>query len=184
MKSKTINFVLIMLAIIILFSFAVFKLYRLNEQTKAKIPYLTIGEHIDEFDLIGEDALEINASVFNSRRPAVIFIFSRPCNPCQKNIKYWRKMKEILKDRLDFYGIILDDAASAFSFSEKAKLNFKLYVPVDLDRFIQKMRVKLNFSQTILYSKNGVEYLKLGELEGDESVYIINMAKKMIRNLL
>ncbi len=177
MKNKTLNFALVVLVIVILFGFAVFKLYRMNEQTKASLPYLAIGERIEYFDLIGEDASQINVSVFNSERPVLIFILSRPCNPCQKNMKYWQKMKEILLDRVDFYAIILDNATSAFSFSEQANLNFKVFVPVDLNRFIQKMRIKLNLPQTILYVKNEVKYLKLGELEGEEAVNIINMAK-------
>jgi hypothetical protein len=180
MKVKAVNYVLIMLAILILFGFTVFKLVRVNEQTKAKIPYLVTGERIEYFNLIGEDAAQIDASVFRSDRPALIFIFSRPCNPCQKNFKYWEKMKEILGDRVDFYGIILEGTALAFEFSKKANLNFKIYIPEDVDRFIQAMRIKLNLAQTILYTKNGVKYLKLGDLEGEESVNIINMAKKLI----
>ncbi len=87
-------------------------------------------------------------------------------------------MREIFEDQVDFYGIIPGNAIEAFNFSEKAKLNFKLYVPVNLNEFIQKMRLKLNFSQTILYARDEVKYLKLGKLEGEEAVNIINMAKE------
>lgn len=180
MNGKAVNYMLIILAIVTLFGFALFKLYQLNEQTKAQLPYLITGERIEYFDLIGEDALRINTSVFLNDRPAMIFIFSRPCNPCQKNFQYWRKMKEILGDRVDFYVIIMESASSAFDFSEKTNLNFKIYVPEDVNRFIQSMRIKLNLAQTILYTKNEVKYLKLGDLEGNESVNIINMAKEMI----
>jgi hypothetical protein len=44
------------------------------------------------------------------------------------------------------------------------------------------MRTKLNFSQTILYARNQVKYLKLGELEGEEAANIINLAKTQINS--
>lgn len=178
-KSKFV-YNLVLVGIIILAGFAIFRLYQINEKNKQELPYLLKGENIECFDLIDEDASQVDTSVFSSGRPALIFIFSRPCSPCDKNIVYWRKMREILEDRIDFYGIILGDATEAFNFSEKAKLNFKLYVPVQLNEFIQKMRLKLNFSQTILYARNEVKYLKLGKLEGEEAVNIINMAKELI----
>lgn len=89
-------------------------------------------------------------------------------------------MAEILKDNVDFYGVVLGNATEAFNFAEEARLNFEVYVPVDLDTFILNQRIKLNFSQTILYAGNEVKFLKLGVLEGDEAVNIINTAKKMI----
>lgn len=181
-KDKTFVFGLILIGIIIVAGFVIFRLYQINEKNKQELPYLLQGEGIEYFDLIDEDAHQINASVFDGgQRPALIFIFSRPCSPCDKNIAYWRKMKEILKDQVDFYGIVLDETNAAFNFSEEARLNFKVYVPVDLDGFNRKLRIKLNFSQTILYDQGEVKYLKLGKLEGDEATRIINMAKKGIR---
>jgi hypothetical protein len=181
MKNKTLIIVLTIGGILILAGFAVFKLYTLNQEAKANLPYLLIGEKIEYFDLLDENAGPINVSAFDGDRPALIFIFSRPCSPCNKNIVYWRKMVEILKDEVNFYGIILDNPTQAFNFSDEAQLNFKIYVPRDLDKFILKQRIKLNYSQTILYSGNKVRYLKLGPLEGDEAVNIINMTKKRIR---
>jgi hypothetical protein len=180
MKESKLFYSLVLVGIIILAGFAIFRLYQINQKTKQELPYLLQGENIECFDLVDEDAQQVDASVFSSGRPALIFIFSRPCSPCDKNIVYWRKMREILEDQVDFYGIIPGNATKAFNFSEKAKLNFKLYVPVHLNEFIQKMRLKLNFSQTILYARGEVKYLKLGKLEGEEAVNIINMAKELI----
>jgi hypothetical protein len=182
MKNKALNITLGVMLIVSLCGYAIFKLHRINEQTKANLPYLYIGEPIQYFDLISDDSQKINTSVFNSGRPAMIFILSRPCTPCQKNLHYWRNFKEIFDDRIDFYAIALTDALSATDFSKHAKLKFKLYVPEDLNKFIQKMRLKLNLSQTILYAQNEVKYLNLGDLEGDEAVNIITLAKKLIKD--
>ena len=183
MKSKTLTAVLIVTAVLILFGYTLYKQNRINEQTRANLPYLTAGERIEYFDLLDQDANQIDSSVFSSRRPHFLFIFSRPCSPCDDNIKYWRKMREILKDRVDFYGIILGDATTAFNFSEEVGLNFKLYIPVDLDKFIQAMRIKLSYSQTIIYAQDEVKHLKLGKLEGEEAVKIINMAKDLMQKI-
>ena len=153
MKNSKLVYSLVLVGTIILVGFAIFRLYRINEKNKQELPYLLQGEKIECFDLIDEDANQVDASVFSSGRPVLIFIFSRPCSPCDKNIVYWLKMQEILEDQVNFYGIIPGNATEAFNFSEKAKLNFKLYVPVNLNEFIQRMRLKLNFSQTILYGR-------------------------------
>jgi thiol-disulfide isomerase/thioredoxin len=180
MKNKTFVIALIVVGVSILFGFTVFKLYRLNQETKANLPYLLIGEKINYFDLLAKDAKQISVSAFKSDRPVMIFIFSRPCSPCDKNIVYWKKMAEILQDSVDFYGVVLGNATEAFNFAEEARLNLEVYVPVDLYTFILNQRIKLNFSQTILYARNEVKFLKLGVLEGEEAVNLINMAKKLI----
>jgi hypothetical protein len=181
MKSKTLSVTLVGLAIIILSGYTIFKLIRVNEQTRAKLPYLDIGEQIKYFDLIDEDSSRLDSTVINSGRPAMIFIFSRPCTPCQKNLGYWQKFKEILDGQMDFYGIALADASSTFNFAKQAKLNLKLYAPGDLNKFIQVFRIKLNLPQTIIYAQKEVKYLKLGDLEADEAVQIIAAAKRFIK---
>ena len=180
MKGKYVNIILILLATLILFGFAVFKLYQVNEQQKANLQSLVIGETIDYFDLISDDSSRLNSSVLDSSRPALIFILSRPCNPCQENFKYWRKIKEILGDRANCYGIILDDISSAFTFAQDAQLNFKLYVPLDINKFKEKLRIKLSLAQTILYTGGQVKFLKLGTLDGEEATEIINLTKTFI----
>jgi hypothetical protein len=113
---------LVLVGIIILAGFAIFRLYQINEKNKQELPYLLQEENIEYFDLIDEDANQIDASVFdNGGRPALIFIFSRPCSPSDKNIVYWRKMREILEGQVDFYGIVLGDVTTAFNFSEEVQ---------------------------------------------------------------
>lgn len=183
MKKKSLNFTFAALAIIILCGFTIFKFYKIKEENRANLPYLEIGESIKYFDLIAEDSSRIDKTVFNSGRLAMIFIASPNCTPCQKNFPYWRKFKKILGDCSDCYGVVPTDAASAFNFAERMKLNFKIYVPIDLNMLVQAMRLKTNQAQTILYAQNEVKYVKLGNLDGSDAAHIINLAKKLVKTI-
>ncbi len=108
----------------------------------------------------------------------MFFIFSRPCSPCNKNIVYWNKFAELLKEHVDCYGIVLNSLSEAYNFNEKRELKFKIYVPQNLDKFLKEMKLKLNFPQTILYT-NRVEMLKMGDLKPEDAVKIINIAKRL-----
>jgi len=179
MKNKTFTATLLIVSIVVIAGFTAFKLAYTNKRIKNSLPYLTQGEKIKYFDLISVDDERIDSSIFESNRPQLIFIFSRPCSPCNKNIIYWKKMAEILKDKVYVYGIILDDVNEAFSFSKNARLNFNIYAPENLNEFIKKLRIKLNFSQTIVYYKN-VKFVKLGDMESEEAVNIIKLAKGLV----
>lgn len=178
MKKGKLNSTLAILAVIILCGFTIFKLYQLKEETRANLPYLEIGESIKYFDLIAEDSSKINTNDVNSGRLAMIFIASPNCTPCQKDFPYWRKLKKIIGDCSDYYLVIPADANSAFNFAERMKLNFKIYVPIDLTKFVQAMRLKTSQAQTIFYAHNEVKYVKLGNLGGNDAVNIINQVKK------
>ena len=179
MKDKTFTYKLIIVSILIIAGFTIFRFIQTNKKTRNSLPYLTQGEKIKYFDLIGEEGEKTDSLFLQSNMPSLIFIYSRPCNPCNKNIIFWKKIVEILDGDVSVYGIILDDQNEAFSYSRNANLNFKIYVPEDLDRFIEELRIKLNFSQTIVYHK-GLSFLKLGELESEEVVNIIKLTKSLI----
>lgn len=183
MKKRNLNLTLAVLAVIILCGFTIFKFYQLKEEARANLPYLEIGEQIKYFDLIAEDSSKVNTSVINSGRMAVIFIASPNCTPCQQNFPYWRKLRKVIGDCSDYYLVIPTDATSAFNFAERMRLNFKIYVPIDLNIFLQAMRLKTSQAQTILYAQNEVKYLKLGNLEGNDAVNIINLAKESAKTL-
>lgn len=179
MKNKTLILILTLTGLLILSGYTVFRLYQVNERNRAALPYLVNGESITYFNLVDDNAQSSDRSILDDSRPTLIFIFSRPCSPCNKNIVYWKKMAKLLKDKANIYGIVLNDASKAFSFSEEAKLNFKIFIPQDLDTFIQTMRLKMNLSQTIIYHNGGVRKLKLGELDGKEAIQFIDAVRKM-----
>ncbi len=109
----------------------------------------------------------------------MIFIFSRPCSPCNKNIPYWEKISQLLNDQVSIYGIIPGDLTEAYNFADKAKLNFKIYVPEDIKKFAEHFRVKSNEARTILYDGK-VRLIKLGDLDGEAAVSIIKLARSLI----
>jgi hypothetical protein len=170
---------MVLLAIIIVLGFALFKSLNINRLLRGSLPYLTPGETIEYFHLSGMDARTIDDSVLKQDKPSLVFIFSRPCSPCNKNIVYWKKMAEILKDKVTIYGVILGNVTDAYNFSENTKLNFNIYVPENIDAFIQKLRIKMNLPQTIVFHKT-VRLVKLGTMEGEDAVSIIKFVNDLI----
>jgi peroxiredoxin len=168
----------ILSAIIVVLGFALYKTIQSNKRLTESLPYFIEGESIEYFDLLSMAGDRIDASALESDTPILIFIFSRPCSPCNKNIKFWKSMVGILKDKkIEIFGIVLDNLSATYNFMKEARLNFDIYVPDELEIFLKRMRIKLNFAQTILYHK-GVKVQKLGPLEADEVTKIINYIKK------
>jgi thiol-disulfide isomerase/thioredoxin len=168
------------LGISAIFGFVLFKYNQRLQQITNSIPYIVPGDSIKEMELTGMDTSKITAADLSKEQPALIFIFSRPCSPCNKNIPYWNKIGKILEGRAAIYGIVLSDLTEAYNFSEKAKLTFPLYIPNNLNQFIKEMKIKFNLPQTILYHKDKVYLTQLGLLNGDDTADIINAVKKLI----
>ena len=179
-KNISATYLLIIAAILTISGFTIFKLIQTNEELRQHIPYLLPGEAIKYFNILDKDGHELDLSALNSNRPALLFIFSRPCTKCNKNIIFWQKLAEIAMNKVDIYGIILDDLGKAFEFEEEAKLNFKIYVPDDIKKFEENLRIKLNFSQTIVYF-NGLKYLKMGDMDSEETIKIIKLVKILLK---
>ncbi len=167
------------LAVFLVLGYALLKSHQLNRHLREALPYFIVGEEIHYFDVIGMDEKSIDGTALQGDRPSLIFIFSRPCSPCNKNIVFWQKMAEVLKGKVSVYGIILSDVTEAYNFSQRAGLNFNIYVPQDLDTFIEKMRIKMNVSQTIVYDDT-VRLVQLGNMEGEEVVSIIKLIKESV----
>lgn len=140
------------------------------------LPSLAIGEKIKYFDLISTDGNKIDLTNLNNKGPSVICIFSRPCSPCDPNIEIWRSIKSILKDKVKIYGIAITDLSEAKELLEKKYVNFKLYIPLDKDKFIKDFHIRSDYSQTILYD-NEVRALYFGTLAPVDVKYLINVIK-------
>jgi peroxiredoxin len=137
------------------------------------------GEKIDNFNLVDMDAREIDRSILDKDSVSVIFILERPCSPCDKNVIFYKKMAEMLKGKASFYGIVLNNATEALNFAEQAKLSFKVYVPKQLDTFIDNMRLRMNLAQVIVYTDK-VEMIKVGQLSSQDVVQVLNKVKGLI----
>jgi peroxiredoxin len=170
----------IILVLLIFSVFINYKWYTLNKHYKSSIPYLLKGEKIPDVDLIDKDAnlidpLKIRQGV------SVIFVFLRNCSPCDKNIVFWKKITKLFKDNISTIGIVLKPPTEAFSFAEKSKLNFKIYIPDDLPGFIKDMRLKINQSQTIVLQDGRVKRVKMGDLDAKGATEVIKLLKGLVK---
>lgn len=125
--------------------------------------------------------MAINSDLLNKRENStfLIYIFSQPCSPCNKNTQVWKKIAALSKRDAKAIGIIIDDHQEALAFSEKLKPNFELYVPVDIPKFKDKMKIRTNFAQTILYHDGKVIFVKLGMLQGEDYTHILSTIKHL-----
>jgi len=180
-KLKKSVYLVLYTIILIFLIFILVRLIQENKKLKNYIPHLIEGESIKYFDLISVDGERINSSVLKSNKPLFIFLFSRPCSPCNVNIVFWNEMVKIMKDKVKTFGIILSGHNKAFNFSKSKKTQFKIFVPANLDIFIKKMRIKSNFAQTILYYNNKIKIIRVGNIDGDTFTEILRKTKKMIK---
>ncbi len=160
----------------LLFGYAALRFYQESNFLRSKIPYLMEREKIKYFQLISVDDLSEVNTLLDVPKPKLILIFERPCNACNKNVNFWRRISKIIGADAEVYGILLDKLENAVSFKDDANLNFKLYVPKDIDRFITENSVHLNSAQSMIY-KDGVRYLKHGNLSPDDATGIIRAVR-------
>jgi len=111
---------------------------------ESSLPTMLPGEKIHYFDVLGINNNAVDAKLLNESKsgPFLLFLFQQGCTPCNKNLYYWRKMAEILKNDVQPIGVVLESFDHAASFSEKSGLNFNLYVPTDLNLFKKKMKMR------------------------------------------
>lgn len=179
MKDKTFIFILIIISILIIGGFTSYKLIQKNKIVKNSLPYFTVGEKINYFDLISESGDSIDVSALKENKPVLIFIFPTPCSSCDRNLAIWKKITAFLENGIDVYGIILNEMSEVVNLRDKKSPNFSLYVPLQLDEFLEKFRIKSNLPQTILYDK-GVRFLVLGELEPTDAKNLIKLGREII----
>lgn len=176
-KRRYSSIILVLAAIIIFLGFSLFKVIQQNQDIKQALPYLYYGETIDYFNVIGVSNGAPEQNSLQDGKPCLLFIFSRPCTTCDKNLHLWRKMAGILKEEAAIYGIVLGNVTEGYNFAEQARLNFPIFVPNDLEKFIQNFRIKLNLSQTIVCKDKRVIHLKMGDIDGEESTNIIGLVR-------
>lgn len=131
--------ILVVLAIVALLVYCV-KLQVENYGLRASIPFLAKGEGIDYFDLTGAGDAEVDERFLNGdgETLSVLFIYERPCSSCNKNNGIWNKISRI-KGPVPFntYGIVLDSREKVEEFASSGAVNFDLYFPRDVKRFIE-----------------------------------------------
>lgn len=179
MKKDNILYALLIIAILVTAGVIITNLIQENKTLKAHVPCLVEGERIEYFDLKGMDEQVIDESNLEEEGTSLIFIFSRPCSPCNRNIVFWNRTANILKDDVRVFGIILDDFSRAHDFSQSKKLHFNIYVPVDLNRFVEQWRLKLDLAQTVLYHDLQVKTVEIGDLNGQSFTEMVKAARRL-----
>lgn len=177
MKRRENTAITLVIAVCIAFNVVTAALFNHRlQKIRKNIPYLLEKEKIRYFHLVDREGNVINHNTLHEDTPRLIFIFSTPCNPCNKNLPFWNSVAGIFKKKVKTIGIILDEPNSAFNFQERSHLNFPVFVPEDISRFRQEMRIHLNLAQTIFYA-DGVRYLQLGVLEPESVTTLCNVIK-------
>lgn len=141
----------------------------LVKQHKDSLMSLTEGEKISYLNLekVGESESK-TVSASDLKDYSIIFIFQRPCVPCNKNVHMWNRITSCFKEKANFYGVILDSMEKAYNYSQETKNKFGLYIPKDIEKAIQKLRIKINMPHTIVCKGRKILYIRLGELSGQE----------------
>lgn len=170
----------LLIAVVLSTSFIILSQQKRIQVLENSLPYLPLQEKIDYFDLIDREENRIDKSVFEKGKISLVYIFQRPCSPCNKNIVFWNKIASQFKNQVKVYGIIADDYQDFYNQADALHVNFHLYCPDNLERFLSELRIRGSMAQTILYA-NGVRYLKLGDLESEDVFRLIDQIKEEIK---
>lgn len=141
-----------------------------------EIPYLLLSEKVENFDFL-ENRSNKGKMICNLEKSTLLFIFSRPCSSCEKNISFWNAIAEICKTKLIF-GIVVDDQEKSNSFKINANLDFRIIFPKNIDDFKRKFHLKTNHAHTILIEKNKVVFIKMGVLDERNFYEILKKCEK------
>ncbi len=153
---------------------------KVNRDLAEKIPFVTSNDIIEYFDLTGVDESRASLQDLKDQDQSLIFIFSRPCTPCNQNIIFWNKIAQIIGKKKKIYGIILSDLTEAYNFSQKANLEFTVYVPDDLEKFKKSWKIKTDHSKTILMRRDRPASTFIGNLEAEDTSKFITKARELM----
>jgi len=162
-------------------SLFIFDLIQKNKNIQSQLPYLVPGEQITYFDVLGLNAEKITAGMLNSKKIALLFIFQQPCSHCDRNLATWNRIGRILKNDVDIYGIIPAPPGQMFELKENARLSFNIYSPDDLVKFKKNFRLKTDLAQTILYVDREVDFVKFGDVNGDDYTNLLRRIKTLLK---
>jgi hypothetical protein len=71
------------------------------------------------------------------------------------------------------YGIILDNIENSIKYSKEAKLNFNVYVPIEIEKFKKEMKLNTPYSQTIYY-RGKIQNIFIGEINSENVMEILD----------
>lgn len=147
---------------------------KLNSQIiflKKEVPHLLKGDYAPPIAVIGKR----KSFNFNSKnKKSLLFVFTTFCIHCDKNLTFWKRLSYELKPKTQIIAIV----TKGMEQSQNLKVNFPIYVPEDINRFMNDYRVS-DYSQTILINREGeIEWIKAGKLNSDDYFKI----KELVQN--
>lgn len=71
------HFLIVLLLVIIMLSLFLVAAVMQNKRMKASLPYLTVGEKVKYFDVVGPDGAEKNVAELSDSELSLLFIFNR-----------------------------------------------------------------------------------------------------------
>jgi|GEM_PF-1912484 len=165
-------------ALIVVETYVIIRQAKTARDFRKEVPLLLKGEKITYFDMMDADGKTIDSSTLEKNPLSLVYIFDRPCSRCNKNIDYWKKIRSLADNRLPVHAVVLDNYSEMLELHKSGFLNFKLYTPVDKERFTRAMRIKLNLAQTIVLERGTVQSVKLGLLSHEDFMEIVTMIKR------
>ncbi len=166
--------------IIFFLVFLLIKTVSIKNNLKELYPHLIKGEKVGYFDLMDKNSHRTEIEILKENNISLIFIFKLPCSTCSGNILYWNRIARILNGKVKIYGIVPGIPSQMFDLLNEAKLNFKIYIPNDFNKFIKKNKVKTNLSYTIVCLKGKIILNIPGNLTGDDYLEIVRVVKLLL----
>lgn len=151
-------------------------------RTRASLPALMVGDKVPKLPLT--DGTGRFYSTGYLRKTGLIFIFRRPCSPCNTNYNLWRQMSRILRKRapeVKIRGIVLNGKEGLQQFEDSGSPGFPVCAPVEIQTFIRRFRIRLNLAQTLLVHHGRVRRLRIGELKGEDYRHFIRESIRLAR---
>jgi len=170
---------IILLHLSVLAGLVIFRQDQQIKLLKNSLPFLALGEKISYFDLLDEKQVKIDKEAIHRGKISLVYIFQRPCSPCDKNIILLNKLIGQFAGKVEVYGVVIAGFQEFINQVDNLKANFKLYYPEDPERFLARFRLKTNLSQLLVYSDR-VTYLALGELDNADILTLIDFMRKEI----
>lgn len=139
---------------------------------RKEIPHLIVNNYAPPIAVIEEREF---LYFHNNSKKTLLIIFSTFCTNCDKNLTFWKRLDHQLKEKVQIIAVVSKGVEQA----QTLKVNFPIYVPEDINGFINDYKVS-NSSQTILINKEGeIEWIKVGELNSDDYLKIKELALKL-----
>ena len=173
----------ILFALLIFSVFINYRLFKINAQYKDALPFFIRGERIDYLALQSTDEHAPGLIGLPDNSLSILYIFSRPCTPCDKNLIYLKKFARLLDESVVMRGIVVGNLSEGYEFTQKANPGFAIFVPEDLNRFVKEYRLKFNHSQFIVCLGCEISFVKTGEFSDEEFIRIFNMIRTMKREV-